>query len=65
MAYIMLPNLQFVLFFICPIEESFKILFIYHLAMGNIIVYHTIIISNILNNVANCMKFRVLKGWLT
>ncbi len=34
-------------------------------AMGSIIVYHTTIIPNTLNKVANCIELRVVKGWLT
>ena len=65
MAYIMLPDLQVVLFFVCPIVQSFEKLFMRRLAVGYIIIYHTIIIPNILNKVANCMKLRVVEGWLT
>ena len=65
MAYVMLPNLQVVLFFVCPVVESFKKVFMRRLAMGSIVVYRTTIIPNTLDKVANCMEFRVVKDWLT
>ena len=61
----MLPNLRVVLFFVCPIIESFKKVFMRRLAMGNIVVYYTTKIPNILDKVANCMELRVVKGWST
>ena len=63
MAHVMLPNLQVVLFFVCPIVESFKKLLMRCLPMGSIVVYCTIIILNIVNKMANCMELRVVKGW--
>ncbi len=65
MTHIMLPNLRLVLFFIRPIIESFKKVLMGRLAMGSIIVYHTTIILNLLNTVADCMKLRVVKDWST
>ena len=65
MAYIILPNLQVVFFFVCPVIESFKKVFIYHLAINSIVVYRTTIIPNTLDKVANYMKFKVVKGWST
>ena len=65
MTYIMLLNLQVILFFVCPIIKRFKKVFMYRLAMDNIVVYCTTIIPNTLNKVANCMEFKVVKGWLT
>ena len=65
MAYIILSNLQVVLFFICPIVKSFKKIFMRRLAIGSIIVYCTTIIPNTLDKVANCMELRVVKGWST
>ena len=35
------------------------------LTMGNIVVYRTTIILNILNKVANYMEVRIVKDWLT
>ena len=64
MAYIILPNLQIIFFFICFVVESFKKIFMCHFAISSIIVYHIIIISNILDNMANCIEFRIVKGWL-
>ena len=64
MAYVMLSNLQVVLFFVCPIVERFKKIFMYRLAMGNIVVYPTIIILNTFNKVANYMELRIVKSWL-
>ena len=65
MAYVMLSNLRVVLFFVCPIVEHFKKVFMRHFAMGNILVYRTTIIPNTLNKVANCIKLRIVKDWLT
>ena len=61
----MLPNLQVILFFVCPIVKNFKKVFMRRLAMGSIIVYRTTIIPNTLDKVANCMELRVVKGWST
>ena len=64
MTYVMLSNLQVVPLFVHLIIEHFEKVFIHRLAMSTIIVYHTTIIPNTLNKVANCIKFRVVKGWL-
>ena len=61
----MLPNLPVILIFLCLIIENFKKVFMRHLAIGSIVVYRTTIISNILNKVANCIEFKIVKGWLT
>ncbi len=53
MAYVILSNLRVVLLFVCPIIDHFKKVFMCHLTMGSIVVYHTTIIQNILNIVAN------------
>lgn len=37
----------------------------YFFAISNIIIYHTIIISNVANKIANYKKFRVVKVCLT
>ena len=63
-VYIMLSNLQVILFLICLIVKSFKKVFMHHLAISNIVVYHIIIILNILFRLANCIKLRVIKSWL-
>ena len=65
MAYIILPNLRVILFFVCPIIESFKKILMRRLAMGSIVVYHTIIIPNTLDKEANCIELKVVKSWLT
>ena len=65
MPHVMLPNLQLVLFFVCSVVESFKKVLMRRLAMGSIVVYCTTIIPNKLNKVADCMKLRVVKDWLT
>ncbi len=64
MTYIMLPDLEVVLFFDCAIIESFEKVFMHRLAMGCIIIYHTTIIPNALDKVTNYMKFKVVGGWL-
>ena len=65
MSYVILPNLQVVFFYVCPVVESFKKVFMRCLAMGSIVVYRTTIILNTYNKVANCMKLRIIKGWST
>ena len=64
MLHIMLPNLQLILFCVCFVIENFKKVLICRLAIDSIIVYHTIIISNTLNKVTDCIELRVVKGWL-
>ena len=59
----MLPNLRVIPFFVCLIVKSFKKVLMRRFAIGNIIVYCTTIILNMLKKVANCMKLRVVKGW--
>ena len=61
MPHVMLPNFRFVFFFVCLMIESFKKVLICHLAMGSIVVFCTIIILNKLNNVVDCMEFKVVK----
>ena len=61
----MLQNLQVLLFFICPVVESFKKIFMHRLAIDSIIVYCTTIFLNILDKVAHCIEFRVVKVWST
>ena len=56
-----MPDLQVVLFFVCFIIESFEKVFMHHFAMGYIIIYHIIIIPNVLDKMANCMEFRIVK----
>lgn len=57
----MLPDLQLVLFFIDFIVKNFQKIFIRRFAIGCMIIYYTIIISNISNKFINCIKFRVVK----
>ena len=63
MAYIILPNLKIVLFFVCFVVENLKKVFMHRLVIGSIVVYYTTIIPNILGKVANCIELRVVKGW--
>ncbi len=63
MAYVMLSNLRVVRFFVRPIVERFKKVFMRRLTMDSIVVYRTTIIPNILNRVANCIELRVVKSW--
>ena len=62
MAYIMLPNLQVVLFFVFPIVESFEKVFMCRFTIDCVIIYYTTIILNTLNKVANYIKCRVVEG---
>ena len=62
MTYIMLPNLQVVLFLVYFVIEIFKKVLIRCLAINNIVVYRTTIISNTLDKVTNCMELRIVKG---
>ena len=64
MTYIMLSNLQFVFFFVFPIIETFKKVLMHHLIISSIVVYHTTLISNILNKMADYIKLRIVKSWL-
>ena len=61
----MLSNLRVIFFFVYPIVERFKKVFIRRLAMSSIVVYRTTIILNTLSKVANYMEFRVVKSWST
>ena len=65
MMYVILLNLQVVLLFIYLIVEHFKKVFKRRFAIGNIVVYRTIIISNTLNKVFNTIKLSIVKGWST
>ena len=57
----MLSNLQLVLFFDYLIIESLKEVLIRLFVMGNIVVYHIIIIPNALNKMVNYLKLKVAK----
>lgn len=61
MLYIMLPNLQLILFFVCFIVKNLKKILIRHLAIGIIMVYYTIINLNILNKIVDYIKFKKVK----
>lgn len=62
MLHIILPNLQLVFFFVYTNIKSFKKVFIYCITISSIIVYHTTIIINILNKVADYIKFKIVNG---
>lgn len=62
MMQIIIPNLQLVFFFVYSMIENFKKVFIYYLTIGNIMIYHTTTISNILNKITDYVKFRVVKS---
>ena len=64
MAYVMLPDLQVILFFDCPIVENFEKVFMRCLTLGYVIIYCTTVILNALDKVANYIEFRVVEGWL-
>lgn len=57
MTYVVLLNLQIVLFCLCPIIKGFEMIFIYHLAIGYIVVYYTTIILHTVDKMAHSMKF--------
>lgn len=61
MTYIILSNLQIIFFFIYFVIKNFKKIFMHYFAIGNIIIYYIIKISNILNKVANYIKFMIYK----
>ena len=63
MLYVMLSNLQVILLLACLIIERFQKVFMRRFAMSSIVVYHTTIIPNISNKVANGMELRVVKDW--
>ena len=56
--------MQVILLFVCPIVKNFKKILMRCLAMGSIVVYHTTIIPNTLDKVANCMELKIFKDWL-
>lgn len=58
----MLLNLQFILFFIYFFIKNFGKIFIYYLAISSIIIYYNIIIINTLNEIADYIKFRIIKN---
>lgn len=61
MAYIIILNLRVVFFFFYSIIENFEKVLICYLAIGNIIVYCTIIILNILKKEFDYIKLKVIK----
>ena len=63
MTYIILSCLQVILFFTYSIMERFEKIFIYRLAINSIKVYRTTINFNILNNMVDCIKLKVVKSW--
>ena len=64
MLYVMVSNLQLILFFVCSILESFKKILMRCLTMSSIIVYYTTIILIILNKVVNYIKLKVVKDYV-
>lgn len=65
MLHVILPNLKLLLVFVDFIIESSKKVLMRRLAIGSIIVYRNTIILNRLNNLADYIKFRVVKDLLT
>ena len=65
MAYIMLLNLRYVLFFVYPIIERLKKIFMRCFTMGSIVIYRTIIMPNTLNKVTHCIELKIVKSWLS
>ena len=65
MTYIMLPDLQVVIYFVCSVIKSFKKVFMCRLTVGYIIIYCITIISNALNKVDSYMELKVVESWLT
>ncbi len=63
MTYVMMPELQVVLFFSYPIVESLDKIFRRYFAMDCVIIYRITIIANILDKVVNCMEFMIVEGW--
>lgn len=57
----MLPDLHIVFFLMSFIIKRFKNVFLYYLTISYIIVYSTIIISDILNQVNNSIELGVIK----
>ena len=44
--------------------KKFSKVLIDYFVIGNIIIYYTIIILNILNNIIDFMILKIVKGWL-
>lgn len=61
MIYVILPNLQIVLFFVYVVLKNFEKVFICYLTMDYIIVYYTTIIPNTLDKVVDGIEFWVVK----
>lgn len=62
MPYAILPNFKLIFIFISFVIETFNKILMHCFAMGGIIVYHTIIISNTPNNISDYMKLSVIKS---
>lgn len=65
MPYVILPNLQVILFLMIFDVKSFQKVFMCRLAIGCIIIYCTTIILNILEKIVHYMELKVVKSWLT
>ena len=65
MTYVLPPDLQVVHFFICPIIENFEKVFMRSFAVGYILIYRNIIISNAIDKMAINLEFKVVEGWST
>lgn len=65
MTYVMLSNLQVILFFVYFIIKNFEKIFMRRLTISYIIIYCNIIILNTLNKVVYYIEITVVKGWLT
>ena len=60
--YDILPDLRIVFFFVSPVIESFKKVFMRYFTKSYIIVYSTIIILDILDNMASGIRLKVVES---
>lgn len=63
MIYFILSNLQIKLFSSYPSIKSFEKIFIHCFAISCIVIYYTTIFLNVLDKLANYMKFRLVQDW--
>lgn len=62
MAYVILLNLQIILIFAYFVIKCFKKILMHRLIISIIVVYHTTIISNILNKKVDYIKLRIINS---
>lgn len=64
MIYIVLWNLQLVLFLISPLIKGLKKVFMSCFTMCHIIVYRPSVVSNAFDKMCHTMEFWIIESWL-